>query len=207
MKVAIGMPIYRHVEPRTMVALLKTLSTLQARHYWYCVLTYAGESVVAAARNMVAHQFLASDASHLFWIDADIDWEPEEFFKVLDLAGQHQIIGAAYTTKTEPKRFMIEAERLDVDGEGLLTVRGMGLGFTCVDREVIQTLADKAVVVGINASKVKRIFHGADDLGEDKNFFRDAITAGYQVKLRPDVTLGHVGTAVYRGNLAETLKG
>ncbi len=34
------------------------------------------DSVVANARNNLAHQFLESQATHLMWIDADIGFNP-----------------------------------------------------------------------------------------------------------------------------------
>jgi hypothetical protein len=207
--VMIGMPIFRHIETETTLCLLHTLALCRREgvqaHHGYTV----GVSVIAVARNRIAALFLDSDAEHLFWIDADVVWEAPDFLRLLKLAGRHPIICAAYPTKTEPPRFQIQAETLLPDKEGLLTILSMGLGFTCVQRRVIETLAKQArLITADDGSKIRRVFHGGvgADLGEDKNFYADAMNAGFPVKLVPDVALGHVGTKVYRGKLSEVMK-
>jgi hypothetical protein len=174
------------------------------------VITYAGESVVSQARNVIADIFLKdTKAEYLFWIDSDIEWQTRDFIRIAGIG--LDIVGAVYPVKGDPPRFMLEATSLVRDNDGLITVLGMGLGFTCVSRKVLITLARKAPTVQSGSPNgevrsVKRIFHGAKDMGEDKNFFRDAINAEFEVKMCPDVILGHIGTKVYYGSFEEVLK-
>jgi hypothetical protein len=55
------------------------------------------ESLIVRARNELAHQFLVSGASHLLFIDADIGFEPEAVFRLLDCGTD--VAAAAYPLK------------------------------------------------------------------------------------------------------------
>ena len=55
------------------------------------------ESLIVRARNELAHQFLMSGASHLLFIDADIGFEPESVFRLLDRGAD--VSAAAYPLK------------------------------------------------------------------------------------------------------------
>jgi len=42
------------------------------------------ESLITRGRNTLVNDFLKGDATHMMFIDADISFEPEHFFKMLD---------------------------------------------------------------------------------------------------------------------------
>ena len=42
------------------------------------------ESLITRGRNALAHGFMKSDATHLMFIDADIQFNPADFLKMLD---------------------------------------------------------------------------------------------------------------------------
>lgn len=203
----IGMPAYRDISPHVVLSLLSTTSLLRKKDIHYGVSMPYGESVVSVARNRCVDQFLEMDGTHLFWIDSDIVWEAKDFLRVLELGQKYPVVGATYVTKTDPPGFL-----LDVEGEGedgCLAVGGMGLGFTCVQRVVIEELAStasEAIVLDPKLQEVtlKKVIHD-EERGEDKNFFLDVKALGIQPMLVPDITLGHVGTKIYRGNFAEVL--
>lgn len=56
------------------------------------------ESLVQRGRNTLAHEFMASDYTHLMFIDADIGFNPDDIFKML--CWEKGVIGGAYTKKT-----------------------------------------------------------------------------------------------------------
>ena len=57
------------------LSMFKTTQELIRAKINYRVTTLRNESLVTRARNILTAMFLQSGASHLFFIDADIEWE------------------------------------------------------------------------------------------------------------------------------------
>ena len=60
------------------------------------------ESLITRARNYLAHRFLASDATHLVFIDADIAFHAEDVLMLLQhsvLHPDHQVVSGSYPLK------------------------------------------------------------------------------------------------------------
>ena len=64
----------------------------------YRITTLRNESLVPRARNILTAMFLESDCSHLMFIDADIEFEPDSVIRML--AMNKTLIAAAYPKKT-----------------------------------------------------------------------------------------------------------
>ena len=121
-EVFIAVPIYREVPSQTAVALLRTTEALNAEQISYQFCFLQGNSQVCCARNLLVQQFLETKATHLFWLDADMVWEPRQFLALL--AADKDCINAPYMAKTlVPKRL------------------NHGLGFCCVKRAVMEKLS------------------------------------------------------------------
>ena len=87
----------------------------------------------------------------------------------------------------------------------------MGLGFTCVHREVIERLAETAPRVTNNHGKVvSMMFRVTVDnglfVGEDMNFFADCAKLGYPLWCNPNISLGHNGDKEYKAKLMDVLQ-
>jgi len=86
------------------------------------------ESLVQRGRNILTKRFLASPATHLFFIDADIGFSPESVFRLLDF--DRMVVTGCY-----PKKFLNwanVARKLDtppVPGEPTEPVRSYGLDY------------------------------------------------------------------------------
>ncbi|MGY3588268.1 hypothetical protein ACVIGB_002772 [Bradyrhizobium sp. USDA 4341] len=119
------------------------------------------ESLIVRARNELAHQFLLSGASHLLFIDADIGFEPEAVFRLLDCGTD--VAAAAYPLKhidwakvqraAEAKRKNLasssldyvvtwEGDQLTARGDGFAKVRYAGTGFLMMKRSALVRLCD-----------------------------------------------------------------
>lgn len=216
LSVMIAMPIMKEVPPYTMLSLNKTLTALQKAGAKCSIQTEVGSSLVHHARSLLTHEFLKSEHNRLFWVDADIEWEPRAFLRMMALSQNHDCITAAYPLKRDRKAFHVtvnnnEGGEVTSDEDGCIPISGTGLGFTLLTREVVEAVSVKAPVVEFpERGELPYVFrtgiHNGKALGEDMAFFMDVADAGYQVWLDPTIELGHVGTKVYRGKLEDILK-
>ena len=211
----IGMPTGPDIPWQTVQSLQATTAKLHRMGLPHDLTLVSGCSIVENARNLVAKEFLASKATHLFMIDSDMQWDEDDFLKVLALATKMPIVCAAYVAKKEPMMFMLNQDlgkNLTSNEYGCLPVGGMGLGFCCVQRQVIEALEREAPKVSLfqHPTKTAAIFqcdiHAGEFRGEDIRFFQDALNEGYQCWLEPNITLGHVGTKVYSACITNCLK-
>jgi len=215
--VFVGMPTHRPLPPETVASLLKTQEACWIHGIPISLVIEKGSSIVTAARTKVAHSFLQGDCTRLFWIDSDMAWEASDFIKVLGLSSRMDIVGASYRMKSTQTKFMI-----GIPDEGVTEIRtndlgcfkwtGMGLGFTCVSREVMEKLAEQAPKLSFPDidGEAAHIFHDGVDAhgnfsGEDIQFFGDCRGLGYDVWIDPTITLGHIGDENYSGSLKEQL--
>lgn len=132
--------------------------------------TIANESLVTRARNTLVAFFMASDCSHLLFIDADIEFRVDDFLRLVD--ADKDVIAGAYPKKghnwNQIKEFVqnnpdspainlsaagadyaINFEFLDPVAKtiavenGLIKVKDAGTGFMLIKREAIKSLMDK----------------------------------------------------------------
>lgn len=214
LSVMIGMPAGRDLPPRTVTSLIGTFSRCQKLGI-HCELgMVTGSAVIQWARDEVVDLFLASQCNRLFWIDSDMIWTPEDFIRLLALSKLEKVIGAAYPAKMEPPTFLINVDRADmvINDFGLMSVKGLGLGFTVMDRSVVEELAAGAdrVVDQVSGKEMASVFridtHNRNRRGEDMAFFADIRELGHKVFLDPSINLGHVGGKVYTGSVAEAMR-
>lgn len=225
--VFVAMPSHRALPVQTTASMLATYDACRTLGIGCRMETLHGSSIVFTARNKAAKAFLDSDCTHLFWIDSDMSWSAPDFLNVLALSTKMEVVGASYPMKAEPLRYCISAEQdmnkpFEANEWGCFDVKGFGLGFTCIQRKVMERLAEKAekiILPDETVTVAPRIFKervvasnraaelGAvgEYMGEDMGFFRDVARLGYTVWMAPSVTLGHVGEKVYEGAFMDML--
>jgi hypothetical protein len=150
---------------RSMIELAGTLSKAGIP---YIVSTLVNESLVTRARNKLVSEFLKTDATHLFFIDADIRFKtddalrvilrdkpivtgtyPMKIFNVDNLVGRKfdsvadvRAAAAKYVTnfvfKDEEAKKNLELQVVD----GLIEIHDAGTGFMCIKREVIKRMIE-----------------------------------------------------------------
>jgi hypothetical protein len=227
MKVMVGIPCYGAMPVPTVHSLIETVARATRVNLPTEVVVTAGCAVVTAARDEIADRFLCSDCTHLFWIDADMQWTADDFMRLLDLTclEDHPVVGATYPAKSDSLDLFLSVTPIMVDGEphvesretGCFVIDGMGMGFVVMRREVVEAVArDKPVVLNENTGQAMRavfrvdttasVRDGQDVLvrrGEDMAFFADCRAAGFDVLVDPAMGLGHVGMKVYRRPLLQ----
>lgn len=216
-RVMIGMPVGSGSVPwLTAASLISTTRACDREKLPVQLCTPVGSSVVTWARSFIVGQFLKSDATHLFWIDSDMVWAPADFFRLVGFGAAHDIIGAAYMLKKEPEQYVVnfpgKDNQYEVNGLGNIRVTSLPIGFTIVQRRVIETIAETkpTLIDKLGGSEYPDFFRlgrqpNGNALGEDIAFFEDAAELGFNAWLDPSIKLGHVGMKVYSGDVIASL--
>jgi hypothetical protein len=78
-------------------SLLKLMPICTARGVNLTIKMHGGDGLITRARAEMVAWFLETDCTHLIFIDADIGFEPEQFFRLLDFNAD--LVSAAYPIK------------------------------------------------------------------------------------------------------------
>lgn len=212
--VYIGIPVYGRIPPATALSLAHTLHLCGARAV-SVELAMMQRGIVTWARDMVIDGFLKSDKMKLFWIDSDMVWAPDDFFKMLALSTFRDVVCAAYQAKKDglpDYQIYGTGEAQKADELGLLEVMGTGLGFTIMDRAICEQMVEGApVVIDQNAGEPMRSVFRTDVVdgvrrGEDIAFFSDIRALGHKVWLDPAIRLGHIGERCWQGRAIDSME-
>lgn len=211
--VMIGIPVNRDLPWQTAKSLLDTVCVLKDKRIPFDVQLLVGSSIVEVARSLVAKTFLQSKMNRLFMIDSDQSWDASAFMRLLALSTKMPVVVGPYPAKKEPPTFLISTIDGDVQMNewGCLPVKGHGLGFTVVRREIIQALSDKAPRMELPGHATEVPFMFRCDIvdgvfrGEDMAFFADVMEMGHAVWMDPSIMVGHIGAREYKGDLMEAI--
>jgi hypothetical protein len=138
-------------------------------------------------------------ATHVLFIDSDIEFSPNHVFNLLEF--DEDIVGAAYSKRVEP--FITTAWHkiydwnthvdIAVQTESHILVECMALGFCLINITVFEKLELPWFILGYN----KEVHQYT---GEDIEFFRQCNDAGIPIWLDVATTceLGHLGTKSFK---------
>lgn len=162
------------------------------------------ESLITRARNEMTAKFLASDFTHMMWLDADIEYVPEDVCKLDNL--QVDIAVGVYAMKKRDKQWFAAwkdgalVKNLD-QFKAPIEVDYAGTGFMLIARNVIETLAAQSDSYEGPDGRVPALYmtpiHNDGFESEDYHFCRKAREAGFKVIMDPSVRLGHYGQYRY----------
>ena len=215
--VGIGFPCGPTVPWQTTMSLARTVHLLTVLGIPANIHAIAGSSDVVIARDVVLDNFLADREQYLFWIDSDIAWRPEDFIRVLRLTKGLGLVSAAYPLKRDPPDCIInfaDTEPVVDPQSGCVKISSLGLGFTCVRRDLVDAFAatkgkiyhdgnGRLIIDAFRRDKELRVDGHMHGVGEDSAFFYDMKGLGFQAWLDPTISLGHVGSKEYRMPLAD----
>lgn len=207
--VFIAIPCYQGVIPvDTAVALSDTTTMLSQHGVTSVIAAERGNGLITCVRNMLLQRFLDSGMEYIFWIDDDIIFKPQDFLEVFAFATINKNTAATYPTRTDQPKFYITLidDQYTFDEWGLLESRGLGLGFSCTHRSVIEQLvASKPSYKLKDGKEIKDVFRigavNGEYFGEDINYFNDIYDLGYKTYIHTDVHLKHVGRKDYDARL------
>jgi hypothetical protein len=190
--------------------------------------TLRNESLITRARNILSAMFLESGATHLFFIDADIEFDPESILRMI--AMDKPIIAAAYPKKALPIQYAMNFKYIDpvkrqirVDN-GAIEVWDASTGFFCIKREVFEKMMLAYPELHYkNDSNIDPKFQkycyaffdtlidrdeNGDNryLSEDYAFCRLWQKLGGEIWMDPNTKLNHVGSYTFEGDLSKIVK-
>jgi len=177
-----------------------------------------GCSVVSRARNLLVQDMLESKCDYLMFIDSDINFEPDDIFRLMAWGSDPKkgIVAGVPRTRSTTKTYI---GTLDKDEDGELTMNGMGLvrakrvatAFMMVRRDVFETLdaahpewryyderSERTVPCMFDFMKTDEGY-----IGEDYLFCDRAREQGFEVWVDPTIKLGHMGVQEYEGEFGK----
>ena len=175
----------------------------------------SGCSLITKARNMLVADFLASDATDLLFVDADVIFSAEDVMRLLALSGDKDITAGAYPRRSKDKKFFTDlyltADNKLEFADGMMRVLRVGTGFMMIRRHVLETMRDKHPEWRCYNNVLERDEHAIFDFqlkdgeyyGEDYTFCNRAADEGFTVHLDTDINLPHVGTEEFANHFGE----
>jgi hypothetical protein len=214
-KLFVALPAYDFkVSLKLAVSLARLAQQLPQHGIELTIGSICGCSVVSRARNLLVRDFLDSDCTELMFIDADINFDPEDVLRLMAWASDPQkgIVGGVPRTRKTNKVYIAQ---LDQDEEGV-TMNRMGLvrakriatAFMMVRREVFERLVNENPQWNYYDHNTDKQLNAVFDflvteegyMGEDYLFCDRARALGYEVWIDPTIKLGHMGVQEYEGD-------
>lgn len=216
-----------------MLSMVSTIELLNLLGFAHRISVLSNNSLVPHARNALASAFLHEEEyTHLFFIDADIEWKPEDVIKLWladrDVAAgvypkkriNWELIERAAAAGKGPLadfagEYVFNPVPGDTSGQtdqyGMVEVQEAGTGFMLVKRAVFERL--KAHVPEYRDSFDNETVQTNWEFfpigprkgryqSEDYSFCELWRDTGGKIYLNPFLNLKHIGTYTFHGNLA-----
>ena len=210
-KVHIAMPCYGGMlTESTFMSFIKWANTARQLGIDWTLETMVNESLISRARNTLTAKFLEQEgATHLFFVDADIGWEPWHLLVLLN--HDKDVIGGLYPMKTMPIKWVVNGfEGAETGDNGLQEVSKAGTGFLLMKRHVFEKMQSHPAVkpykndIGLDPKydkHLKTYFDTAVRQGryysEDWTFCENWRDIGGKVWVDKRVLLRHSGSYVF----------
>jgi hypothetical protein len=137
-KIFIAVPSYNGIQAMTMGTILQILSATGCPAK---LSLYPDCALITLARSELLGKFLRSDCTHLFFIDADVSFDPFLIGRMLDTG--IDVVTGVYCSRKPP--YKLNLNRMAPPhitetpaGEQLLEIHSTGLGCTLVSRKAIE---------------------------------------------------------------------
>lgn len=206
------------------LSMFRTTELLMRHGIGFRLTTLRNESLITRARNIMTAMFLATDCTHLMFIDADIEFQADDVLRAL--AHDKPILAGAYPKKTLPIQYAINLKFQDVERtkirceNGAVEVLDASTGFFMVKRETIEKMIlahpelhyrnDSNIDPELNKhcyALFDTVLDPEDNryLSEDYTFCRRWQKLGGEIWLDINTKLNHIGSYTYEGDISKIL--
>lgn len=170
------------------------------------------DSLVQRARNDIIQLALEQDVDDLVFIDCDIDWSPEDFFKLLE--HDVDVVGGIYPKKGDQEEYPVKAlnNNMTFNENGLVEVEGIATGFLRLTKRAIQKVWENSeeYTEPHKPKPIRMVFNidivNGQLVSEDIIFCMKWRELGEKVWFDPSINLSHVGTKRWNGNFLSWLE-
>lgn len=216
MSILIATPCYGgQVTEHYLSSMIKLTQAFHMARVEWDLMTLRNESLITRARNTCVARFLQApeykDYSHLMFIDADIQFTPDDVARLWNLQAENDwldVCAGCYRIKKPDSQYALWVDGAlvtDLDQfDGPVEVDYAGTGFMLIRRIAFERLIDLHPEIEHEEGQVKKswaIFDtGVVDnvyLSEDYWFCKQWRAAGGKILADPKVRLKHVGQFVY----------
>ena len=207
------------------LSMIRTSQMFMQHQLAFRITTLRNESLITRGRNILTAMFLESNCSHLMFIDADIEFQPESVLKLI--AADKEIAVGAYSKKVYPPQVVVnykftnpEKTKLNVEN-GLVEILDGGTGFMLIKRTVFEKMMSAYPEMhykndtSINNAEFNKYCYAFFDTGidqkdrrylsEDYYFNRLWQKLNGSVWLDPTIKLNHVGSFTYETDMKQLL--
>ena len=194
-------------------SLLSTLSLAEDNNVEIFPLFICYDSLIQRARNDLFKLAYSNDIDNLFFIDGDVGWNPQDFYKLVK--SDKDIIGGSYRKKTDNEElYVVKALdkdnsklNLSVDKDGILEVAGLGCGFMKVSRKAMKALWDVSKPYASEKGDARMVFEvvceDGDLISEDIYMCKKWRNLGNSVYLDTNITCSHTGAKTFVGDVGK----
>lgn len=169
------------------------------------------DSLVQRARNSLFKLAIEGNYDHLFFIDSDVEWEAEWFFRLVERP--EPVVGAALIKKSEKDEYTVKLIDKNLkwsEDKKIIEVDGVGTGFLKISKFALEKIWDMGEKYMSKGEEERMIFdikvENGDLISEDYILCNKWKSLGYKVWLDPTITINHIGIKKFKGNFSKMLQ-
>lgn len=169
--------------------------------------TFDYDPILQHSRNVLLHDAVFSNSDAAVWIDADIEWNPNDFIKIIQ--SEYDVIGGTYRIKQDYESYSVKFNNLEESD--IQEVDGLGFGFIKTSIKALRDLWESSNNMYADGDlNLKNIFEIKIKDGymysEDIVVCEKLNELGYKVYLDKNITCNHIGVKKYIGNFNDWSK-
>jgi hypothetical protein len=204
----IGTPSYDgKLNAQYVDSLLQTLYLASSRKDEVFPIFLCYDALLQRSRNDLFQMAYESEVDYLFFIDSDMSWKPEDFFKLVDskedfilATGCKKVDELTYTIKILPES-KLEDEIIEIEGGGCAFMR--------LSKNVISKIWGNSEEYNEPHKKGKMIFNisivDGELVSEDISFCNNWRMLKGKIYLDSSINLNHYGNKTYTGDFRSFL--
>ena len=213
-RVLIGTPSYDgRIDVWFANSLLSTVKMSYEKDVYVHAIYVSYDSLVQRARNSLFKLALEGEYDDLFFIDSDVEWDPEWFYRMLERP--EPIVGAALVKKSDEKEgYTIQLLDTDLKWSSdnkLIEVDGLGTGFMKISRFALEKLWEMSEPYKTDEADEQRmvcdlVVKDGVLISEDYIICKKWQSLGYKVWIDPTITINHIGIKKFKGDFNSFIK-